>query len=50
LAVTVALERALEAVRGLTARRLEAKLSIMRLLGVAREIRDLLKIMSAYTE
>jgi hypothetical protein len=43
-----AIEAALEAVRELASRRLEEKLSISRLAGVARELKDLVKVMSAY--
>ncbi len=42
------LEYALDAVRSLAAARIEAKLSASRLTGVARELRELLKVMSVY--
>lgn len=43
-----ALENALAAVRELSAQRLAAHLSVSRLTGVARELKDLLKVMSVY--
>ncbi len=46
--VANALEAAIAAVRDLAAQRLEAKLSISRLMGVARELKELLKVMSVY--
>ncbi len=42
------IEYALDAVRTLAAARIEAKLSASRLTGVARELRELLKVMSVY--
>lgn len=42
------LKNALSAVRELSAARLEAKLSVSRLAGVARELRELIKVMSVY--
>jgi hypothetical protein len=46
--VVAGLERALAGVRDLSAQRLEAKLSVARLNGVARELRELIKVMSVY--
>lgn len=46
--VVAALDEALSAVRNLIAQRLEAKLSVARLSGVARELKELLKVMSVY--
>ncbi len=46
--VVAALEGALARVRDLSAQRLQAKLSVSRLTGVARELRELLKVMSVY--
>ncbi len=46
--VVAALHAALDAVRELTGLRLEAKLSVSRLNGVARELKELLKVMSVY--
>ncbi len=42
------LESALTAVRELSVARQKAKLSVSRLAGVARELRELIKVMSAY--
>lgn len=42
------LENALAAIKELSAARLEAKLSVARLAGVARELRELIKVMSVY--
>jgi hypothetical protein len=47
-AVIAALENALAAVRDLSAQRLRAKLSVSRLMGVTRELKELLKVMSVY--
>jgi hypothetical protein len=47
-AVIAALENALAAVRDLSAQRLRAKLSVSRLMGVSRELKELLKVMSVY--
>jgi hypothetical protein len=46
--VVAALNAALDSVRGLSTQRLEAKLSVARLSGVARELKELLKVMSVY--
>lgn len=46
--LVAALEGALAAVKDLTARRLEAKLSVSHLSCVARELRNLIKVMSVY--
>jgi hypothetical protein len=46
--VLSALTGALDAAQELCISRLEAKLSITRLLGVIREIRELIKVMSVY--
>ncbi len=46
--VVDAIEAALIAVRELTAQRLEEKLSVARLMGVNRELRELVKVMSVY--
>jgi hypothetical protein len=46
--VIAALEAALDAVHGLSRVRLEAKLSTTRLSGVARELKEMLKIMAVY--
>lgn len=46
--VVAALEEALAAAKELAARRLDAKLSVSRLNGVARELRELIKVMSVY--
>ena len=46
--VVAAIERAISATKDLTARRLDAKLSVSRLNGVARELRELIKVMSVY--
>lgn len=46
--VVDALDRAIAAVRVLIAQRLESKLSVARLNGVARELRELLKVISVY--
>lgn len=43
-----AIENALAAVREFSAQRLAAKLSVSRLMGVARELKELLKVMSVY--
>lgn len=43
-----ALEGALVSVRELSSARSEAKLSVSRLAGVARELRELIKVMSVY--
>ena len=42
------LENALSAVRELSAARLDSKLSVARLAGVARELSELIKVMSVY--
>ncbi len=42
------MEDALSSVRELSAARLDAKLSVARLAGVARELRELIKVMSVY--
>ncbi len=47
-AAIAALESALAAVRDLSAQRLREKLSVSRLMGVARELKELLKVMSVY--
>ncbi len=46
--VVEALQAAIEAVRELSARRLEQRLSVARLLGVTRELQELIKVMSVY--
>lgn len=46
--VVDALEAAIAAVRDLSARRLEQHLSVARLMGVARELKELVKVMSIY--
>ncbi len=46
--VVDALEAAIEAVRELSARRLEQRLSVARLMGVSRELQELVKVMSIY--
>jgi hypothetical protein len=42
------LKGALDAVRELSAARLEAKLSVSRLTGVARELKELIRVISVY--
>jgi hypothetical protein len=46
--VVEAIEAAIEATRELAGERLREKLSISRLMGVSRELRELLKVMSVY--
>jgi hypothetical protein len=46
--VVDAIQTAIAAVRELTDRRREEKLSIARLMGVSRELKELVKVMSVY--
>ncbi len=46
--VVDAIEAAIEAARVLAARRLEQRLSVARILGVSRELKELVKVMSIY--
>ncbi len=46
--VVDAIEAAIEAARVLAAQRLEQRLSVARLMGVSRELKELVKVMSIY--
>jgi hypothetical protein len=46
--VTEAIEAAIRAAREMTEERMREKLSVSRLVGVVRELKELLKVMSVY--